>query len=105
MADRRAVLMQDLDDILRHGAEELFAEDQADETTQEALKRKRITYDDSALSALLDREARLKEAEADDEGGGGFMDDFKARPVLCLLCAAAHGTTVTISVSCPFTTV
>lgn len=97
--------MQDLDDILRHGAEELFAEDQADETTQEALKRKRITYDDSALSALLDREARLKEAEADDEGGGGFMDDFKARPVLCLLCAAAHGTTVTISVSCPFTTV
>lgn len=71
--------VQDLDDILRHGAEELFAEEGADEAAKETLRRKRITYDDAALAALLDREARLKEAEADEEGGGGFMDDFKAR--------------------------
>lgn len=75
-----AGLVQDLDDILRHGAEELFAEEGADEAAKEALRRKRITYDDAALAALLDREARLKEAEGDDDGGGGgFMDDFKAR--------------------------
>lgn len=72
--------MQDLDDILRHGAEELFVEEGADDAAKEALRRKRITYDGTALAALLDREARLKEAVADDDGAGGFMDDFKACP-------------------------
>eukprot|EP00892_Ulva_mutabilis_P003926 jgi/Ulvmu1/1905/UM012_0064.1 len=74
---RQDLRQQDLDDILRHGAEELFADEVGDEAAHEAATRKRITYDEPALAALLDREARLKEAEADDDGGGGFMDDFK----------------------------
>jgi hypothetical protein len=63
----------ELQSILAYGAAELFAEEAGRGT-------KRISYDEAALAALLDREKRLAEKDEDeDEGEDDFMDAFKVR--------------------------
>ena len=66
----------ELQSILECGAAELFAE-------EGAAAARRITYDDAALDALLDREARLAEKSEDEDEGDGFMAAFKVRVALC----------------------
>ncbi|EFJ11544.1 hypothetical protein SELMODRAFT_158748 [Selaginella moellendorffii] len=61
---------EELDDILRYGAKELFA----DETAEEA-KLRQIHYDDSAIDRLLDR-SLLEETEELDEDNS-FFKAFK----------------------------
>lgn len=100
---------QELDDIIRYGAKELFAEDDDDNTTEQHLtavngvaapdaaaehklhnKRMRIVYDDAAIDRLLDRSqvaaaaaaAAREEAEGEDDE---FTKAFKVTQLVNLL--------------------
>lgn len=71
---KQNLAQHELQSILAYGAAELFAEVEGGDE-----EKKRITYDDAALHALLDREARLAEAEEDEDDGGDLMEAFKVR--------------------------
>jgi hypothetical protein len=63
---------EELQSILEYGAAELFADnDQAAE--------RRITYDDAALEALLDRAKRLAEKDDHEADDVDLMEAFKVR--------------------------
>lgn len=64
---------EELDDIIRYGSKELFADD-----NDEAGKSRQIHYDDAAIERLLDREqVGNEEAMVDDEPEDGFLKAFK----------------------------
>ncbi|KAL3497299.1 hypothetical protein ACH5RR_040031, partial [Cinchona calisaya] len=64
---------EELDDIVRYGSKELFADDN-DETG----KSRQIHYDDAAIDRLLDREqVGNEETTVDDEEEDGFLKAFK----------------------------
>lgn len=64
---------EELDDIIRYGSKELFADE-----NDEAGKSRQIHYDDSAIDRLLDREQiGDEEASLDDEEEDGFLKAFK----------------------------
>ncbi|GAB2223116.1 hypothetical protein Droror1_Dr00017253 [Drosera rotundifolia] len=63
---------EELDDIIRYGSKELFADE-----TEEA-KARQIHYDDAAIERLLDREnVEDEEAALDEEEDDGFLKAFK----------------------------
>ncbi|GMG98953.1 hypothetical protein Nepgr_000793 [Nepenthes gracilis] len=63
---------EELDDIIRYGSKELFADE-----TEEA-KARQIHYDDTAIDRLLDREhIGDEEATLDEEEDDGFLKAFK----------------------------
>ncbi|KAK6912519.1 Chromo domain [Dillenia turbinata] len=63
---------EELDDIIRYGSKELFADETDD------AKSRQIHYDDAAIDRLLDRElVRDEEATLDDEEEDGFLKAFK----------------------------
>ncbi|XVE97353.1 hypothetical protein REPUB_Repub03eG0012300 [Reevesia pubescens] len=64
---------EELDDIIRYGSKELFADE-----NDEAGKSRQIHYDDAAIDRLLDREqVGDEEASVDDEEEDGFLKAFK----------------------------
>ncbi|CAA2986759.1 CHD3-type chromatin-remodeling factor PICKLE [Olea europaea subsp. europaea] len=64
---------EELDDIIRYGSKELFADD-----NDESGKSRQIHYDDTAIDRLLDREqVGDEEATLDDEEEDGFLKAFK----------------------------
>ncbi|PIN15480.1 Chromodomain-helicase DNA-binding protein [Handroanthus impetiginosus] len=64
---------EELDGILRHGSQELFADD-----NDESVKSRQIHYDDAAIDRLLDREQiGDEEASLDDEEDDEFLKAFK----------------------------
>eukprot|EP00850_Spirogloea_muscicola_P004476 SM000019S05020 [mRNA] locus=s19:556386:566850:+ [translate_table: standard] len=63
----------ELDDILRYGATELFAED----TNDEELKLRQIKYDDAAIDRLLDRSQMQPEEEANEDEENQYLTAFK----------------------------
>ncbi|XP_048331491.2 CHD3-type chromatin-remodeling factor PICKLE isoform X2 [Ziziphus jujuba] len=64
---------EELDDIIRYGSKELFADE-----NDEAGKSRQIHYDDAAIDRLLDRDqAGDEEATLDDEDEDGFLKAFK----------------------------
>ncbi|XP_037493511.1 CHD3-type chromatin-remodeling factor PICKLE [Jatropha curcas] len=64
---------EELDDIIRYGSKELFADE-----NDEAGKSRQIHYDDTAIDRLLDREqVGDEEASLDDEEEDGFLKAFK----------------------------
>ncbi|KAI3902301.1 hypothetical protein MKW92_048806 [Papaver armeniacum] len=65
---------EELDDIIRYGSKELFADE-----SDEAGKARQIHYDDAAIDRLLDRDqAGAEEATVDDVvDDGGFLKAFK----------------------------
>ncbi|XP_065848676.1 CHD3-type chromatin-remodeling factor PICKLE-like [Euphorbia lathyris] len=64
---------EELDDIIRYGSKELFADE-----NDEAGKSRQIHYDDTAIDRLLDREqVGVEEASLDDEEENGFLKAFK----------------------------
>ncbi|KAF2287266.1 hypothetical protein GH714_039485 [Hevea brasiliensis] len=64
---------EELDDIIRYGSKELFADE-----NDEAGKSRQIHYDDAAIDRLLDREqVGDEEASLDDEEEDGFLKAFK----------------------------
>ncbi|PON99206.1 histone H3-K9 methyltransferase [Trema orientale] len=64
---------EELDDIIRYGSKELFAEE-----NDEAGKSRQIHYDDAAIDRLLDRDqAGDEESTVDDEEEDGFLKAFK----------------------------
>ncbi|KAK4415413.1 CHD3-type chromatin-remodeling factor PICKLE [Sesamum alatum] len=64
---------EELDDIIRYGSKELFADD-----NDESVKSRQIHYDDTAIDRLLDREqVGDEEAAVDDEEEDGFLKAFK----------------------------
>ncbi|PIN15481.1 putative helicase [Handroanthus impetiginosus] len=64
---------EELDDIIRYGSKELFADD-----NDELVKSRQIHYDDSAIDRLLNREqVGDEEASVDDEEEDGFLKAFK----------------------------
>ncbi|KAL3360970.1 hypothetical protein AABB24_014074 [Solanum stoloniferum] len=64
---------EELDDIIRYGSKELFADD-----NDEAGKSRQIHYDDDAIDRLLDREQVIDEdAAANDEEEDSFLKAFK----------------------------
>ncbi|XP_057959148.1 CHD3-type chromatin-remodeling factor PICKLE-like [Malania oleifera] len=64
---------EELDDIIRYGSKELFADE-----NDEAGKARQIHYDGAAIDRLLDREqAGDEEATLDDEEEDGFLKAFK----------------------------
>ncbi|KAG5590755.1 hypothetical protein H5410_041269 [Solanum commersonii] len=64
---------EELDDIIRYGSKELFADD-----NDEAGKSRQIYYDDDAIDRLLDREQVIDEdAAANDEEEDSFLKAFK----------------------------
>ncbi|CAI9092629.1 OLC1v1027924C1 [Oldenlandia corymbosa var. corymbosa] len=64
---------EELDDIIRYGSKELFADD-----SDEAGKSRQIHYDDAAIDRLLDREqVGNEETAVDDEEEDGFLKAFK----------------------------
>ncbi|XP_057845926.2 CHD3-type chromatin-remodeling factor PICKLE [Cryptomeria japonica] len=64
---------EELDDILRYGAKELFADE-----NDESGKARQIHYDDAAIDRLLDRSLVVsEEAVADEEEENGFLKAFK----------------------------
>ncbi|KAJ0029973.1 hypothetical protein Pint_12488 [Pistacia integerrima] len=64
---------EELDDIIRYGSKELFADE-----NDEAGKSRQIHYDDAAIERLLDREqVGDEEALVDDEEEDGFLKAFK----------------------------
>ncbi|XP_047969481.1 CHD3-type chromatin-remodeling factor PICKLE [Salvia hispanica] len=64
---------EELDDIIRYGSMELFADD-----NDESVKSRQIHYDDTAIDRLLNRD-QIGEEEAllDDEEEDGFLKAFK----------------------------
>ncbi|KAK4600631.1 hypothetical protein RGQ29_010329 [Quercus rubra] len=64
---------EELDDIIRYGSKELFADE-----NDEAGKSRQIHYDDAAIDRLLDREqVGDEEATLDDDEEDGFLKAFK----------------------------
>ncbi|XP_010526237.1 PREDICTED: CHD3-type chromatin-remodeling factor PICKLE-like [Tarenaya hassleriana] len=64
---------EELDDIIRYGSKELFADE-----NDEAGKSGKIHYDDAAIDKLLDRDhVDAEEASMDDEEENGFLKAFK----------------------------
>ncbi|KAL5724023.1 DNA helicase [Ranunculus cassubicifolius] len=64
---------EELDDIIRYGSKELFADE-----SDEAGKARQIHYDDAAIDRLLDRDQiENEEATMDDEEEDGFLKAFK----------------------------
>jgi len=64
---------EELDDILRYGAQELFAD-----SNDEAVRARQIHYDDAAIERLLDRaQVASEDALADEEEENGFLKAFK----------------------------
>ncbi|KAK4277229.1 hypothetical protein QN277_015253 [Acacia crassicarpa] len=64
---------EELDDIIRYGSKELFADE-----NDEAGKSRQIHYDDASIDRLLDREqVGVEEAILDDEDDDGFLKAFK----------------------------
>ncbi|MBA0703532.1 hypothetical protein Golax_015850 [Gossypium laxum] len=64
---------EELDDIIRYGSKELFADE-----NDEAGKSRQIHYDAAAIDRLLDREqVGDEEASVDDEEEDGFLKAFK----------------------------
>ncbi|KAL4022127.1 hypothetical protein IC575_015850 [Cucumis melo] len=64
---------EELDDIIRYGSKELFADE-----NDEAGKSRQIHYDDAAIDRLLDRDqVRDEEATVDDEEDDEFLKAFK----------------------------
>ncbi|XP_061964323.1 CHD3-type chromatin-remodeling factor PICKLE-like isoform X3 [Populus nigra] len=64
---------EELDDIIRYGSKELFADE-----NDEAGKSRQIHYDDAAIDRLLDREqVGDEETSLDDEEEDGFLKAFK----------------------------
>ncbi|KAK8520284.1 hypothetical protein V6N13_031255 [Hibiscus sabdariffa] len=64
---------EELDDIIRYGSKELFADE-----NDEAGKSRQIHYDAAAIDRLLDREqAGDEESSVDDEEDDGFLKAFK----------------------------
>lgn len=64
---------EELDDIIRYGSKELFADE-----NDEAGKSRQIHYDDAAIDRLLDRDhVDAEEASLDDEEEDGFLKAFK----------------------------
>ncbi|XP_022981141.1 CHD3-type chromatin-remodeling factor PICKLE [Cucurbita maxima] len=64
---------EELDDIIRYGSKELFADE-----NDEAGKSRQIHYDDAAIERLLDRDQiRDEEATMDDEEDDEFLKAFK----------------------------
>ncbi|OVA08625.1 SNF2-related [Macleaya cordata] len=64
---------EELDDIIRYGSKELFADE-----SDEAGKARQIHYDDAAIDRLLDREqAGDEEATIDEDEDDGLLKAFK----------------------------
>ncbi|KAK4480176.1 hypothetical protein RD792_013238 [Penstemon davidsonii] len=64
---------EELDDIIRYGSKELFADD-----NDELVKSRQIHYDDTAIDRLLNREQVEDEDDLlDDEEEDGFLKAFK----------------------------
>jgi chromodomain-helicase-DNA-binding protein 4 len=64
---------EELDDIIRYGSKELFADE-----NDEAGKSRQIHYDAAAIDRLLDRDQVVdEEATLDDEDEDGFLKAFK----------------------------
>ncbi|XP_059290027.1 CHD3-type chromatin-remodeling factor PICKLE-like [Lycium ferocissimum] len=64
---------EELDDIIRYGSKELFADD-----NDEAGKSRQIHYDDAAIDRLLDREqVRDEDTAVNDEEDDSFLKAFK----------------------------
>ncbi|KAK3033012.1 hypothetical protein RJ639_037141 [Escallonia herrerae] len=64
---------EELDDIIRYGSKELFADE-----NDEAGKSRQIHYDDAAIDRLLDRDqVGVEEATLEDEEEDGFLKAFK----------------------------
>ncbi|CAI9772930.1 unnamed protein product [Fraxinus pennsylvanica] len=64
---------EELDDIIRYGSKELFADD-----NDESGKSRQIHYDDTAIDRLLNRDqVGDEEATLDDEEEDGFLKAFK----------------------------
>ncbi|KAK8515368.1 hypothetical protein V6N12_075412 [Hibiscus sabdariffa] len=69
----QSINQEELDDIIRYGSKELFADE-----NDEAGKSRQIHYDAAAIDRLLDREqAGNEEASVDDEEDDGFLKAFK----------------------------
>ncbi|PIN02471.1 DNA helicase [Handroanthus impetiginosus] len=69
---------EELDNILRHGSQELFADD-----NDESVKSCEIYCDDDAIDRLLDRDqVGDKEASIDDKEEDGFLKAFKVHNYL-----------------------
>ncbi|XP_047161862.1 CHD3-type chromatin-remodeling factor PICKLE-like [Vigna umbellata] len=67
------IKQEELDDIVRYGAEELFADE-----NDEASKSRQIHYDDDAIDRLLDRDGvGGEDAGLDGEDEDGFLKAFK----------------------------
>ncbi|GAU17725.1 hypothetical protein TSUD_07870 [Trifolium subterraneum] len=66
---------EELDDIIRYGSKELFADE-----NDAVGKSRQIHYDDAAIDRLLDRDqVGDEEATLDDENENGFLKAFKGR--------------------------
>lgn len=64
---------EELDDIIRYGSKELFADE-----NDEAGKSRQIHYDDAAIDRLLDREqVGVEETTVEDDEDDGFLKAFK----------------------------
>eukprot|EP01018_Ginkgo_biloba_P007663 Gb_18673 [translate_table: standard] len=64
---------EELDDILRYGAKELFADE-----NDEAGKARQIHYDDAAIDRLLDRsQVDSEDSTVDEDEENGFLKAFK----------------------------
>ncbi|KAL3843998.1 hypothetical protein ACJIZ3_001401 [Penstemon smallii] len=64
---------EELDDIIRYGAKELFADD-----NDELVKSRQIHYDDTAIDRLLNRkQVDAEDASLDVEEEDGFLKAFK----------------------------
>ncbi|KAJ8751693.1 hypothetical protein K2173_025859 [Erythroxylum novogranatense] len=69
----QTINQEELDDIIRYGSKELFADE-----NDEARKSRQIHYDDTAIDRLLDREqVGDEETLLDDEEEDGFLKAFK----------------------------
>ncbi|XXG40563.1 hypothetical protein AAC387_Pa01g1247 [Persea americana] len=69
----QTINQEELDDIIRYGSKELFADD-----SDEAGKARQIHYDDAAIDRLLDRDQiENEEASLDDEEDDSFLKAFK----------------------------
>jgi hypothetical protein len=75
---------EELQSILEYGAAELFADD-------DKAAERRITYDDAALAALLDRAKRLAEKDEHECNDADIMDAFKVCEVICDPGSCMHG--------------
>ncbi|KAI3467977.1 hypothetical protein Pfo_024640 [Paulownia fortunei] len=69
----QTINQEELDDIIRYGSKELFADD-----NDESVKSRQIHYDDTAIDRLLNREqVGDEEASLEDEEEDGFLKAFK----------------------------